>query len=86
MTPFTVHSTPMGVSVEDRVNIAETMARFSAGIDTRDWVLYRSVFTEHIDIDYRSWRVESYGPMSARKRLPFFGSQEKRCGLRRPYA
>ena len=55
----------MEVSVEDRMNIAETMARFAAGIDTRDWVLYRSVFTEHIEVDYRSWRVESYGPMSA---------------------
>ena len=55
----------MVVSVEDRMNIAETMARFAAGIDTRDWVMYRSVFTEHIDVDYRSWRVESYGPMTA---------------------
>ena len=65
MTPITVHSTSMGVSVEDRLNIAETMARFAAGIDTRDWILYRSVFTEHIDVDYRSWRLESYGPMAA---------------------
>ncbi len=47
------------------MNIAETMARFAAGIDTRDWVMYRSVFTEHIDVDYRSWRPESYGPMAA---------------------
>ena len=51
--------------LEDRMAIAETMFRFAAGIDTRDWVMYRSVFTEHIDVDYRSWRVESFGPMSA---------------------
>lgn len=55
----------MGVSVEDRLNIAETMAGFAAGIDTRDWALYRSVFTDQIDVDYRSWRIESYGPMAA---------------------
>jgi hypothetical protein len=52
-------------NLEDRMAIAETMARFAAGIDTRDWALYRSVFTEHIDVDYRSWRADSYGPMSA---------------------
>jgi SnoaL-like domain len=55
----------MGVSVEDRLHIAETMAGFAAGIDTRDWALLRSVFTDQIDVDYRSWRIDSYGPTSA---------------------
>ena len=55
----------MSASLEDRLDIAETMARFAAGIDTRDWALHRSVFTEHIDVDYRSWRADSFGPMSA---------------------
>lgn len=55
----------MAASVEDRLDIADTMARFAAGIDTRDWHMYRSVFTEHIDVDYRSWRADSYGPMTA---------------------
>lgn len=55
----------MGASIEDRLDIADTMARFAAGIDTRDWVLYRSVFTDEIDVDYRSWRADSFGPMSA---------------------
>jgi hypothetical protein len=55
----------MAASVEDRLDIADTMARFAAGIDTRDWYMYRSVFTEHIDVDYRSWRADAYGPMTA---------------------
>jgi SnoaL-like domain len=55
----------MGASLEDRWDVAETMARFAAGMDTKDWPLYRSVFTDEIDIDYRSWRADSYGPMTA---------------------
>ncbi|MEY2402256.1 MAG: hypothetical protein QOJ08_2367 [Ilumatobacteraceae bacterium] len=65
MAPFTVHSNAMAASVEDRMNIAETMAGFAAGLDTRDWALLRSVFTDNIDVDYRSWRSDSFGPMSA---------------------
>jgi len=45
----------------DRVAIAELMARFATGIDTCDWPMYRSVFTDEIDLDYSSWRPESVG-------------------------
>jgi hypothetical protein len=41
------------------------MARFAAGLDTCDWALYRSVFTDEFDLDYSSWRVGSVGRWSA---------------------
>lgn len=45
--------------------IADVMARFSAGLDSCDWALYRSVFADEIDLDYSSWRPTSIGRWSA---------------------
>jgi hypothetical protein len=39
--------------------------QFAAGIDTRDWTLYRSVFSDEIDLDYSSYRPESVGRIPA---------------------
>lgn len=50
---------------EDRAEIAELMSRFATGIDTCDWAMYRSVFTDEIDLDYSSWRPESIGRWQA---------------------
>ena len=44
--------------VRDRVELTELLARFATGIDTCDWSMYRSVFTDEIDLDYSSWRPE----------------------------
>jgi hypothetical protein len=45
--------------------IADVMARFAAGLDSCDWTLYRSVFTDEIDLDYSSWRAGSIGRWTA---------------------
>jgi hypothetical protein len=34
------------LGTDDRAQIAELMARFATGIDTLDWAMYRSVFTD----------------------------------------
>jgi 3-phenylpropionate/cinnamic acid dioxygenase small subunit len=49
------------MSDDDRAELTELMHRFAAGIDERDWVKYRSVFTDEIDLDYSSWRPDSVG-------------------------
>jgi 3-phenylpropionate/cinnamic acid dioxygenase small subunit len=49
----------------DRADIIDLMSRFATGIDACDWPLYRSVFTDEIDLDYSSWRAESIGPRRA---------------------
>jgi SnoaL-like domain len=45
--------------------VCRTLYDFAAGIDTRDWTLYRSVFADEIDLDYSSYRAESVGRMRA---------------------
>lgn len=40
--------------IADRLEIAELLARYARGLDTRDWDLWRSVFEEGAYIDYRS--------------------------------
>ena len=42
------------MSLQDKLEIHELLARYARGIDTRDWPLYRSVFTEDATIDYTS--------------------------------
>jgi len=41
--------------------VGQLMARFAHGIDRCDLTMYRSVFTDEIDLDYSSWRAESIG-------------------------
>lgn len=41
-------------AVADRLEIHELLARYARGVDTKDWDLYRSVFTEDAFIDYSS--------------------------------
>ncbi len=40
------------VSREDREGIEEVLVRYATAIDTRDWDLLRTCFSEHCDADY----------------------------------
>lgn len=40
--------------VADRIEIAELLARYARGLDTKDWDVWRSVFADDAYIDYRS--------------------------------
>jgi 3-phenylpropionate/cinnamic acid dioxygenase small subunit len=43
---------------EDRQDICELLVRYATGIDRRDWPLFRTVFTDDCELDYRysgSW-------------------------------
>ena len=41
---------------DDHQRICETVYRYAYGIDTRDWELYRSIFTDEVAIDFTSYR------------------------------
>ena len=49
----------------DELAVCRTLYDFAAAIDTRDWDLYRSVFTDEIDLDYSSYRPGSAGRIRA---------------------
>jgi 3-phenylpropionate/cinnamic acid dioxygenase small subunit len=48
----------------DAVEIQQLLARYARALDTRDWELYRSVFTEDAFIDYAA-----AGPLASSTRL-----------------
>ena len=39
----------------DMLAVAETVYRYATGVDRRDWVLYRSLFTDTVTIDFSSF-------------------------------
>lgn len=36
----------------DRADITDVLVRYATGIDRRDWVLFRSIWTDEVDADY----------------------------------
>jgi 3-phenylpropionate/cinnamic acid dioxygenase small subunit len=60
---------------EVRSAIIEVLIRYATGIDTRDWVLFRSCFTDDCDADYgdighwhggdqiTAWMAETHDPL-----------------------
>ncbi len=40
--------------IADRIEIADLLTRYARAVDTRDWDLYREVFTPSAHIDYTS--------------------------------
>ncbi|OAA26839.1 SnoaL-like domain-containing protein [Frankia sp. EI5c] len=41
-------------ALADKIEIQEVLARYSRGVDTKDWDLWRTVFTPDAFIDYRA--------------------------------
>jgi 3-phenylpropionate/cinnamic acid dioxygenase small subunit len=40
--------------LQDKIEIQELLARYARGVDTRDWELWKTVFTEDAELDYTS--------------------------------
>ena len=38
----------------DRAEISDVLHRYATGLDMREWALYRSIFTDEVDIDFSS--------------------------------
>jgi hypothetical protein len=55
----------MHSSLEDRVAVLETVYKYALGIDTRDWGLYRSIFTDEIEVDFSSYDAQTVGRLKA---------------------
>jgi 3-phenylpropionate/cinnamic acid dioxygenase small subunit len=53
------------VTLVDELAVCDVLYRFAEGIDLRDFDLYRSVFTDEIEVDYSSHRPGSVGRMRA---------------------
>jgi hypothetical protein len=49
----------MHSSLEDRVAVLETVYKYALGIDIRDWGLYRSIFTDEIEVDFSSYNFKN---------------------------
>src|SRR3972149_3056387 len=39
----------------DRQAVSGVVSRYATGIDMRDWTLYRTCFTDEVEIDFTSW-------------------------------
>jgi hypothetical protein len=39
----------------DRAEISDVVLRYATAVDTRDWALYESIFTEELTVDFSSW-------------------------------
>jgi len=42
----------------DRAAISDVLHRYATGLDTRDWALFRSIFTDEVDMDFSSIRMK----------------------------
>lgn len=50
---------------QDYIDIVSTVYKYAYGIDTRDWALYRSIFTDRITTDFSSYNGNPAGEMAA---------------------
>jgi len=46
------HMTTIALSADERFEILDLINRYALGIDTRDWSLFQSAFTEDADVDF----------------------------------
>jgi hypothetical protein len=47
----------------DRAEVVETVHLYATGVDTKDFELYRSIFTDEIEVDFSSY-IPDAGPMT----------------------
>jgi SnoaL-like domain len=40
---------------DERIDVAEVVYAYATGVDTRDWLLYRAIFADEVEIDFSSW-------------------------------
>ena len=40
---------------DERSDVIETIYQYATGIDTFDWALYRSIFTDEVTMDFEAW-------------------------------
>ena len=45
-------------SIIDRTSISDVVYRYATAVDTRDWALYKSCFTDIVEIDFSSWNPD----------------------------
>lgn len=50
---------------DDFMAVCDLKYRYAAGIDTRDWALYRSIFSDTVDIDFSSYSGRPPATMTA---------------------
>lgn len=55
----------MSLEPAEVLAICDLKYRYATGVDTRDWKLYRSIFAEHIDIDFSSYNGRDPSTMAA---------------------
>jgi hypothetical protein len=55
------------MSIADRLAVHDVMHRYALAIDTKNWTLLETVFTDHITADFRSFgnREVFHGPAAA---------------------
>lgn len=56
---------PIGLDPADRQSLVELSLAYAAGIDLRDWALYRSIFTDVCEYDFSSWSGRPAAAMPA---------------------
>ena len=39
----------------DEQDVIRSIQRYASGVDMRDWALYRSAFTDELEVDFSSW-------------------------------
>jgi 3-phenylpropionate/cinnamic acid dioxygenase small subunit len=65
VTDVPAYRAPADATPEDHLAVCDTLYRFAQGMDWRDWELFRSVFTDVIDIDYSAHRPGQVGQIPA---------------------
>jgi hypothetical protein len=55
----------MTVSPEDFIDICDLCYRYATGVDSRDWAVYRAIFTDRVVFDFSSFNGRPASEMAA---------------------